>query len=188
MLWQASVMVMSTPQPFPAVTARSPHAPPGGEARQLEQALRVQRVGGGRGSWMPPSVRRVAESRWTPAAITALIGVLVPLAVAWVASSRDDVARQAREASARLERVEQELRDTSERLAALQEATRLRTGELQDALDKAATAARARTSWEDVAWCAVGVRAPSGCAEVELLPRPMKRSTAPPIQVRARDP
>lgn len=132
---------------------------------------------------MPHSMRRVAENRWTPTAITALVAVLVPVLLTWLTLERDNAAQ-----AAKVEQLERALRDAHERLDAAQVATRLRTGELQDALDKAQAAAQSRILWEDVAWCAVGVRAPSGCTEVELLPRPMRSSRAPPIQIRARDP
>lgn len=169
-----------TPPEFRApTTLTSAHALP-----SEERALRDIPAYRPRRSWVPASLRRASENRWTPAAITALIGVLVPLAVVWLTRASDDIARQARDTAQEVAQQKAEL----ETAKADVEALRLKLGALRDDLGKATHDAEQRTNWEDVAWCAVGVKSPSGCAEIELLPRPMRGSSAPPIQVRARAP
>jgi hypothetical protein len=169
-----------TPPEFRAPrTLSSPTALPDETAdlRREATALRVTR--------MPDSLRRAAESRWTPAAITTLLGVVASVLIAWLARPPDsETAHQARETAQELAKAKTTLETQATELASL----RVKLGELRDELGKANTAAADRTNWEDVAWCAVGVKSPSGCAEIELLPRPMRGSTAPPIQVRARAP
>jgi hypothetical protein len=168
------------------VTKRSPEDPPGDEAAALRREAAALRV-----TQMPNSMRRAvnsmrraADNRWTPAAITTLLGVVASVLIAWLARPDSESARQARETAQELAKAKTTLETQTTELASL----RVKLGELRDDLGKANTAAADRTNWEDVAWCAVGVKAPSGCAQVELLPRPMRGSTAPPIQVRARAP
>lgn len=63
-------------------------------------------------------------------------------------------------------------------------AVRVLVGELRDVIDADRFAANKREWFVDQAFCALGVRPPTGCAQLSLHPSPMGSSTAPKIQPR----
>jgi hypothetical protein len=122
----------------------------------------------------PASMRRATQEagRWTPAALAVVVSALLPLIREWRGGPPELVTEVAA------------LRST---VTSQGEAIAKLKVDLQSAEETLVVYKAASSKWGeyvDASLCVLGVRPPYGCPGVELLPRPLKASSARQIQPR----
>lgn len=125
---------------------------------------------------LPPPRRDT--SRWTPVGVAAIISALLPLAQAWRANAEERA--QVELALSKAKSLELQVAELSAQL----ERTKRAHGETADTLMGQLRKLAGWQAFADASFCALGARPPYGCPDVEYAPRPLRGSSAPPIQPR----